>query len=112
MERKRRARITKAIAAMRTVLVDKVDDEDTKERAEARDPICKCDVHGRWVVRFVEWCVRVHGEDHGVDRCPYSKRELGGELVVSEGRRDGGRGAYELRGQLADVDLAEEGERV
>jgi hypothetical protein len=79
-------RITKPLAAANTVFIDKVDDEGTEERADARDSICECDVHGRRVVRLVEWWTCVCGENCGVEGRPDSERELRVVVVVTKGR--------------------------
>jgi hypothetical protein len=67
------ARITKSLVAAHTVFVDKVDYENTEERADARDPICECDVHGRRVVRLVEWWMCVCGKNCSIEECPDSE---------------------------------------
>ena len=74
-----RIRLSKELISAHAVLVDRVGEEDIEERAEARDPKCERDVHGRHVVRPVELWVRVCGEDCGVEECPDSERELLGE---------------------------------
>ena len=73
------ARVTEPIISSDAVLIDQVDDENTKERTDPRDPVCEGDVHGNGVVWLIVWWVRVRREDGGIEKRPKAERKLGRE---------------------------------